>query len=70
MSLSVTTIAGAHKGKVGRMISHPRYDAIHEKKNFTREQPMHPPKVPQKAQVYRTGVPNLSLIMYPLLNFL
>jgi len=52
------------------MISHPRYDAIHEKKDFTREQPMHTPKVPPKAQVYRTGVPNLSLIMYPLLNFL
>ena len=31
---------------------------------------MHTPKVPPKAQVYRTGVPNLSLNMYPLLNFL
>ena len=47
------------------MINYPAYDAMHEKPDFTREQAMHPPKDPPQAQVYRTGVTNLSLTMYP-----
>jgi len=54
----------------GRMINYPLYDAIHEKnrlhKRATHASAQSSPKFP----VYRTGVPNLSLNMYPLLNFL
>jgi len=34
--------------KHGRKTNYTLYDEIHEKTDFTREQPMHQPKVPQK----------------------
>jgi len=42
------------------MINYPLYDAMHEKPDFPREQPMYPPKV------HRTVVTTFSLIMHHL----
>jgi len=52
------------------MISHPRYDAIHEKNRFHKRAAHTYAQSSPKAQVYRTGVPHLPLNMYPFLNFL
>jgi len=76
ISLSVTTIADAflHKSDIWahyqlRVWAHYQLSALwhnlRKEQEHTREQQMHPPKVPPKAQVYRTGVPNLSLTMHP-----
>jgi len=39
------------------MINYPLYDAIREKTGFTREQAMHPAKVPQKPKFIEQGLP-------------
>ena len=50
--------------------SYPLYDAIHEKIRLHKRATHASAQSSPKAQVYRIGVPNLSLTMYPLLNFL
>ena len=71
MSLAVTTIADAfvHKGTVW---AHDQLSALWRNtwKNRLHKRTSHASgQSSPKAQVYRTGVANLSLTMYPLLNF-
>jgi len=72
ISLSVITIADAflHKCNVW---THDQLSALwcNTRKKQTSQNSNHASAQScPKAQVYRTGVPNLSLTMYPLLNFL
>jgi len=72
ISLSVTTIADAFLRK-GNVCVHDQLSALcrnTRKKQTSQESNPCIPQSSPKAQVYATGVPNLSLIMYPLLNFL
>jgi len=47
------------------MINYPLYDAIHEKSRLHKRATHASAQSTPKAQVYRTGVTNLSLTMYP-----
>jgi len=68
-SLSATTIADRMKITSGRMINYPLYDAIHDKNRLHKRATHASTQSSPKAQFYRKGVPDLSLTMYPLLNF-
>jgi len=47
------------------MINYPRYDAVHEKSRLQKRATHASAQSSPKAQVYGTGVPSLSLTMYP-----
>jgi len=71
MSLLVTTSAEAHKGKVWAHDQPPALRRSMRKKNRFHTRATHAQaQSSPKAQVDRTVVSNLSLNMYPLLNFL
>ena len=68
-SLSVTTSIDAflYEGNVWAHVNFSLYHAIHENPDFTREQPMHPPKIPQKPNFIVIG---FGLRMQTVLSFL
>ena len=72
ISLSVTTVAdpSVHEGNVW---VHYQLSALwrNTRKNRLRKRAIHASaQSSPKAQIYRTGIPNLSLTMYPLLDFI